>query len=254
MEFYKQIHPLIIAHRGASAYAPENTMAAFQLAIKQDADAIELDAKLSADGEVMVIHDRRVDRTTGQSGHVKDLACAKLREMDAGSHFDVAFKGEKIPKLDEVFNQLGHKTIINVELTNYASRFDALPEKVAKLVKDHRLEERVFFSSFNPIALIRIRRLVSQAPIGLLALPGWLGKWARAWPGHLLAYDSLHIELSDVSEKLVHHTHQQNKKLFVYTVNHEKDMRRLFELGVDGIFSDDPVLARRVIQEMTTQA
>ena len=94
--------PLIFAHRGASAHAPENTLAAFELAFQQNADVIELDSKLSADGHVVVIHDQSVDRTTNGFGRVSELTLAGLRELDAGSHFSATFHGEQIPTLVEV--------------------------------------------------------------------------------------------------------------------------------------------------------
>ncbi len=239
--------PAIIAHRGASAYAPENTLAAFELALRQGADAIELDTKLTADGQVVVIHDQTVDRTTMHSGHVRELTLAQIRQMDAGSHFDVAFRGEPVPTLDEVFKAVGQLTCINVELANYASPTDALPEKVAVLVKQHKLKQRVLFSSFNPIALLRIRRLLPEVAIGLLALPGYGGALARSWFGRIFFYQSLHPALSDVNSTLVKRVHRYSCKIFVWTVNREEDMRRLFELGVDGIFTDDPVLAKQVL-------
>jgi glycerophosphoryl diester phosphodiesterase len=101
--------PTIFAHRGASAYAPENTLAAFELAIHQKADAIELDVKLSSDDQVVVIHDQTVDRTTNGTGRVNDLPLAALLELDAGSHFDIAYKGESIPTLSQVFETVGRK-------------------------------------------------------------------------------------------------------------------------------------------------
>jgi glycerophosphoryl diester phosphodiesterase len=144
--------PTVFAHRGASAYAPENTLAAFSLALRQEADGIELDAKLTKDGHVVVIHDPTVYRTTGAQGWVKDMTLAELRALDAGSHFDVAFKGEQIPTLDEVLSAVGRLAFVNIELTNYVSPFDELPEKAARIVKKHNLADRVMFSSFNPVA------------------------------------------------------------------------------------------------------
>src|SRR6266496_640164 len=108
--------PIVFAHRGASAHAPENTIAAFELALAQNADAIELDVKLTADGHVVVIHDSTVDRTTGSRGRVKDLSLAQLRSLDAGSFFSEKYRGEKIPTLEEVLEAVGKRTIINVEL------------------------------------------------------------------------------------------------------------------------------------------
>ncbi len=240
--------PAIIAHRGASAYAPENTLAAFKLALHQGADAIELDAKLSADGQVVVIHDQTVDRTTPHHGRVNAYRLSELRKMDAGSHFDVAFRGEPIPSLDEVLRAVGQLTYINVELTNYASPWDDLPHKVADLVRQHKLSQRVFFSSFNPIALLRIRRLLPEAPIGWLNLPGWRGAVARLLGG-LLGYQSLHPFYGDLTPALVQRVHRRGGKVFTYTVNRKEDMLRLFAMGVDGIFTDDPLLAKEAVQE-----
>src|SRR6266545_4190320 len=140
--------PVIFAHRGASAHAPENTIASFELALAQGADAIELDVKLSADGHVMVHHDPTVDRTTNGKGKVKDLSLAELKKLDAGSFFAENFHGEKIPTLEEVFEVVGKRTFINVELTNYNTPRDQLVETVCMLVKKCGLEEHVMFSSF----------------------------------------------------------------------------------------------------------
>jgi glycerophosphoryl diester phosphodiesterase len=244
--------PAIIAHRGSSAYAPENTLAAFELAMRQGADAIELDAKLSVDGQVVVIHDQTVDRTTPNTGRVDELTLAELRKMDAGSHFDIAFKGESIPTLDEVLKAIGQLGIINIELSNYNALNNDLPDKVAALVKHHKLWRRVIFSSFNPIALFRIRRLVPEAPIGLLAQRGNKGFFARSWLGRLTGYQSLNPQLCDVTPQLVSWVHQRGCKIFAYVVNQEKDMHDLFAMGVDGILTDDPVLAKQTLQEITT--
>jgi glycerophosphoryl diester phosphodiesterase len=245
-------NPVIFAHRGASSDAPENTLAAFDLAHRQGAEAIELDAKLTADGQVVVIHDQTVDRTTQGSGRVKEMSLTQLKELDAGSHFDMRFKGEPIPTLDEVFAAFGQKLFINVELTNYASLLDALPAEVAGLVKQHGLSHRVMFSSFNPIALLRIHRLLPETPVGLLALPGNSGAWARSWPGRIIPYQALHPALDDVTPDLVEKCHRLGKRVFVWTVNQVEDMRRLMEMKVDGIFTDDPVSARQVLYATPT--
>lgn len=242
--------PAIIAHRGASAHAPENTLAAFELAVQQNADAIELDAKLTADGQVVVIHDQTVDRTTDGSGRVGDMTLAQLRQLDAGSHFSLDFRGERIPTLEEVFEAVGAKTLINVELTNYASLADSLPDKAANLVHRHQLRQRVMFSSFNPLALLRVRMKAPQIPIGLLSLPGKPGAWARSWIGRIIGYNSLNPEMSDVDFHLVENAHKHGKRVLVYTVNQAEDMRRLFQLHIDGIFTDDPRLARQILSEI----
>jgi glycerophosphoryl diester phosphodiesterase len=215
--------------------------------VRQKADAIELDAKITADGYVVVFHDQTLERTTGAKGRLIDSKLTELRKLDAGSHFDVAYRGEPIPTLDEVFELVGRQTFINVDLTNYASPFDSLPEKVAEVVMNHRLSDRVMFSSFSPVALLRIRRALPQTPIGLLALPAGRGFLARSWLGYLMRYQSLNPELSDANRGLVDRIHKRGNKVLVYTVNQPEDMRRLFDMRADGIITDDPLTARRVL-------
>jgi glycerophosphoryl diester phosphodiesterase len=240
--------PAIIAHRGSSAYAPENTLAAFKLALQQGADGIELDAKLTKDGQIAVIHDQTVDRTTPLRGRVKDFSMAELHRMDAGSHFDIAFQGEPIPSLEEVLKAVGQLTFTNIELTNYYAPFDNLPEKTAELVKQLKLSQRVMFSSFSIIALSRIHRLLPDVPVGFLLPSGWRGKFYRSLLGGLVHHESLHPEQSDVSEALVSTTHRKGRKIFVYTVNAEADIQRMATIGVDGFFTDNPLLARSILE------
>ena len=241
-------NPTIFAHRGSSAHAPENTIAAFELAVRQAADAIELDARLSADQEVVVFHDQTVDRTTNGTGRLGDLPLAALRQLDAGSYFDVAYRGEPIPTLSEVLEAVGQRIFINIELKNYDTPNDALPEKVAQLVLQHGLSDRVLFSSFHPFVVRRIHRLLPEVPIGLLIPPGFVGKLVGGWPGKLIvAYQALHPRLTDVTESLVRRAHQAGKRVNVFTITQPADMRFLFSLAVDGIFTPDPLLARQVL-------
>ncbi|PWB71605.1 MAG: hypothetical protein C3F07_13550 [Anaerolineales bacterium] len=238
--------PVIFAHRGASAHAPENTLAAFDLALTQGADGIELDVKLSADGHVVVIHDPTVDRTTGAHGNVKDITLAELRALDAGSFFSEQYKGEKIPTLEEVFETVGKRTFINVELTNYNTPRDHLVETVCMLVKRFGLQKRVLFSSFFVSNLSRTRGYLPDVPRGLLALNGLLGAWARSFGFAFGNYQALHPNLKDATHQQVQRVHRLGRRIHVWTVNAEQDMRRLFDWGVDGIFTDDPQLAVRV--------
>lgn len=238
--------PVIFAHRGASAHAPENTLAAFELALEQGADAIELDAKLSADGQVVVIHDATVDRTTGARGKVKEMPLADLRALDAGSFMSSRFGGEKIPLLEEVFEAVGRRTFINVELTNYNSPRDHLVESVCMLVKKFNLQKRVLFSSFLARNLSAAHNYLPEVPCGLLALNGVLGLWPRSFGFAFGRYAALHPNLKDVTPQQVQRVHRLKSRVHVWTVNDEADMRRLFDWGVDGIFTDDPQLALRV--------
>ena len=240
--------PLIIAHRGASAHAPENTLAAFELAIEQGADGVELDVQLSQDGQVIVFHDLTVDRTTEGSGPLREKSLAEIRSLDAGSHFDVLYRGEPIPTLQEVFAAIGKRIFINVELANYATPTDALPEKVVELTGRYQLQGWVMFSSFHPLPLWRIRKLMPAAPVGLISGSGIPGSLARSWVGRfLVSYQSLHPILADTTQALVQDAHLHGKRVYAHTVNREQDMWRLFGMEADGFFTDDPLLARRVV-------
>lgn len=240
--------PIIFAHRGASVHAPENTLAAFQRALDDGAPAIEFDVKLSADGQVVVIHDHTVDRTTDGQGKVRELTLAQLKALDAGSWFDRAFRRERIPTLEEVFATFGHRVLMNVELTNYASPFDPLVRKVTVLITKHSLGEQILFSSFFPHNLSTARRMLPGIPRGLLAFPGWKGDWQRLI-GPFMDLQAEHPFVGDVSARYVEAIHARQRRLFVYSVNDPAEMRRLLELGADGFFTDDPALALRVLAQ-----
>jgi glycerophosphoryl diester phosphodiesterase len=239
---------MIFAHRGASTYAPENTLASFELAVEQGADAVELDAKLSADGKVMVIHDQTVDRTTNGKGKVNRLVYEQLRELDAGSFFDPRYSNERIPTLDEVFERVGRKIFINVELTNYASRNDELVPLVVELVKRHGLQHSVLFSSFFPVNLRRAQTMLPEVPVGLLAWDGVFGTINRSAFYLSLSPTIVHPYLKDVNGRLMDKEKKRGRRVHVWTVNEESDLIKMKELGVDGVFTDDPVTALRVLR------
>ena len=240
--------PIIFAHRGASAHAPENTLASFELALSQGADALELDARLSADGQVVVIHDPTVDRTTNGHGRVAQLTSTELRSLDAGGFFSEKYRGEKIPLLEEVFEAAGKKAFINVELKNHPTSRDPLVERVCALITKHGLEKRIIFSSLLASNLGKAKRLLPEVPRGLLALRGWMGAWARSFGFSFGDYIALHPHLTDVTKEQIVRVHRLKRRVHVWTVNQAEDMARLNTWGVDGIFTDDPQLALRALE------
>lgn len=247
--FFEQLpRPAIFAHRGASAHAPENTLAAFQLALRQGADGIELDAQLTADGQVVVFHDQEVNRTTQGKGRIRDLTLAHIKLLDAGSHFDIAFQGEPVPSLDEVLATFGHRTFINIELKNYSTILDRLPEKVVEQIKFYNLTQRVLVSSFNPFALRRVRRLAPEIAIGLLVMPGWYVSLAGSSLGkRIVPYDSLHLPLMDVKTRSTPPAAWSTQPIIVYTVDKPSDIKKMIELNVYGLITNDPQLARSML-------
>lgn len=250
--------PMLFAHRGASAYAPENTLAAFELAVRQfknQPPAIELDAKLSKDGQVFVFHDLTLERTTNGHGKVKDFTLAELQELDAGSYFDQCYASEKIPTLSDVFESVGKQAFINIELTNYASSGDALNEHVAELVVHHNLMNRVLFSSFFSGNLRKMARLLPEVPRALLIYRGIIGIWQRNWFVQFsTSFQALNPHFRDSTLRLVTAAHRKGQRVNVYTVNDEKEIRRLAHIGVDGIFTDDALTAEKALTEFRTSA
>ena len=241
--------PIIFGHRGAPVHAPENTLASFQQALLAGAPAIELDAKLTADQQVVVLHDATLDRTTNGYGQLAAHTLSQVRELDAGGWFSPAFRGEKVPTLADVFDLVRDKALINVELTNYQTTNDALVEKVVELVRQFRLESSVLFSSFNPQNLLRSRRLIPEVPLGFLILEGQAGWFSRNMATRFIAYDALHPSQKDVSPRMVQNQHQRHKLVHVWTVNQPDEISKLVAWEVDGIFTDDPALALRVLKE-----
>ncbi|MCS7325044.1 MAG: glycerophosphodiester phosphodiesterase family protein [Anaerolineae bacterium] len=231
--------PLVIAHRGASAYAPENTVSAFRLAMAQGADGAELDVALSADGAVVVIHDDTVDRTTNGTGRVAHLTLAALRVLDAG-------QGERIPTLAEVIEATADATspfLLNIELkAAWSSSAPALTRAVVEVVRATGSAERVLFSSFSPFVVRSVAQLAPEVPRAWLyqrAMP----RWARAL-GLRLAGDCHfeHPEHALVNASLVQRCVRLGRRVNTWTVNDIGRAVQLARLGVHGLIGDDPLL------------
>lgn len=245
---WKTGRPLIIAHRGASGQAPENTMAAFRLAAQKGADAIELDAKLSADGVIVIHHDATLDRTTSGYGPLAKRTWRELSILDAGSKFSKKYAGEAIPTLRQVLEELGNTLLVNIELTNYMKPWDALPEKAADLVEELGMQARVLFSSFNPVALWRVKRLAPGIPVGLLLLPQE-PVWIRKLLQRVIKHEALHPHEKMVEGNIIAGEHAKGRQVNVWTVNDRQRMQALLAQNVDGLITDYPHVAAEVIGE-----
>ena len=239
--------PILFAHRGDLAHAPENTLPAFQQALQKGADGIELDAKLTADGHVIVIHDSTVDRTTDGSGRVASLPLEAIRKLDAGKWFNEKFAGTKVPLLEEVFEVVGKDKMINIELKNYATSGGGLVIKVCELIKRHNNHNQILFSSFFPSTLKIAAQTLPEIPRGLLAMSGLLGLWARSFGFMFGDYQALHAHISSTSREQMQRVHRLKRRVHVWTANKPEEINRLKEWGVDGIITDDPQTAIRAL-------
>jgi glycerophosphoryl diester phosphodiesterase len=238
---------LVFGHRGARAYAPANTLPAFELAAQQGAHGIELDVQLSADGCPVVIHDFTVDATTDGSGRVADLTLAQLKTLDAGSYFNAAFAGIRIPTLDEVFAAVGTRLFINVEIKSVDTETDGIEAAVAHCISRHGMQQRVIVSSFNPLTLRRFQELLPQIPLGFLydhtALPVVPDLIAG------LTYEACHPQHMLIDAALVAAEHQAGRVINTWTVNDAQRARELRRLGVDGIITDTPDLILSALRQ-----
>ena len=239
-------HPIIFGHRGASKYAPENTLSAFQTAFDQGALAIELDVMLSADEKLIIIHDTTIDRTTNCSGKVNELTLDALKKLDAGSKFSTKYKGEKIPTLEEVFDLTGGRFLVNIELKNYHSPGDCLVEKVIDLVIKRNLNDSVIFSSFLPGNIIKVRKRLPNAPAALLTFGGMIGKLEILPLFRFLSPHFIHPDYQLIDEKFIQMEHAHHRRVNVWTVDEIADLQRFINGEVDGIITNDPFLAMKI--------
>lgn len=242
--------PLIFAHRGASDIAPENTLAAFQAALDVGADGIELDVTRCATGEIVVIHDETVDRTTNGTGRVSSLPFYALRELDAGSWFGSQFAGERVPMLQEVLDRFGHRLRINIEIKGQSLRGDGLEEEIAEMIRARSLQKKVILSSFNPAALMRARRVAPELRRGLLYAPDF-PFYSRIWALPLVRPEALHPQYTLVDERLVRWAHGRGLRVAAWTVDEPQAMERMIRLGVDMIITNHPRQLREMLESMS---
>jgi len=240
--------PVVIAHRGASAHAPENTLSAFKLAIDQGADVIELDVQLSSDKSVVVYHDHSLERTTDGAGYVKDQNIDYLKSLNAGKAYGSAYDAEKIPTLDEVFQLVGTKSFYNIELKNFLTPFDDLPSHVLQQIKNHNLLDNVLISSFNPVALFKLGKQNPNVKKGLLLYNPLTVELPSRLSIVPFIYQTVHINFSSLRINAIKAFQDKGNLVFSYTLNHPVDIRSALSYGIDGYFTDDPALARRTLQ------
>lgn len=230
--------PLILGHRGASADAPENTIAAFGLALAQGADGVELDVQLSADGQLVVFHDDDVARMTSGQGKVTDLTLAQLKQLTITG-------GQTIPTLDEVLEQFGRQLLYNIEVKDFGWRDKGTETAVINTIRAHRLEKQILISSFNPLALRRLRAaLPLDIPLALIRGGGWLSY------GYLLADGAAdHPHYSLVDNTYMAWAKKRGYLVNVWTVDAPEEARRLMALGVNGLITNKPGFIRQQLEQ-----
>ena len=235
----------IFAHRGFSLQYPENTMTAFRKALEAGADGIEMDARLTQDGQIVIMHDPTIDRTTNGKGKVRNMLLQEILGLDAGIKKGVVFENERVPMLEQVFAELGGKLLLNIELCNYDEGDNRqLANQTVELIEKYKLVDSVIISSFRFNNLVYVKDKNPGISCGLLAKQGLMGLFARNLLNHSVSVDALHPYYTDVNAGLIRKEQQCGRKVRAWTVNDPQDIRQLYELGVDAIFTDDPLNSR----------
>ncbi|MDX1585968.1 MAG: glycerophosphodiester phosphodiesterase family protein [Balneolaceae bacterium] len=242
---------VVIAHRGASAYYPENTMAAFRGALEMNAEMIELDVMMSKDGIPVVFHDATLDDHTNGTGNLNEYTLEQLRELDAGSWFDSSFTGEKIPTLEEVLAFAAGNIALNIEIKTEAVSDEienGVEEKSLALVKKYGMEEHVLFSSFDYRAIAHVKTLDADMPAAILYEKSQSKKML---PSELLeSYnaDAFNCSYRQLNTKRFRDIRKNNIPVFIYTVDKPSRMRKLLKMNVTGIFTNKPDVLWEVLE------
>jgi len=235
------------AHRGASAYCPENTMAAYTKALELHATGIETDVQLTKDERIVTIHDESLKRTTGVDRMVKDTDYEELRHLDAGSWKAPEFSSERVPLLEDLLELIRPTDVVlNIELKNTYVRYPGLEQKCIQLIRDMKLSEQIVFSSFNHYSLALCKQLAPEIRTGILYSEGLYRPWDYA---KTLRADALHAYHPAVLPEFVEEAKQYNVVYHPWTVNDPKRMEELVDAGAAGIITDYPDRLHEILKK-----
>ena len=246
----------IIAHRGASAYYPENTLPSFEGAIAMGADMVELDVQLTSDKEVVVFHDEKISRCTDGRGKIADYTLAQLKKLDAGSWFDKKFQNARIPTLDEALSVCKNKIAVNIEIkTEAVSKmfFGGIEEKSLKIVEKSGMNGHVVFSSFDPRAIMHLKQIDNTVTVALLFEKKHYGSKLPSDIIESVGADAFNCSSDEFNKKWLANVKLNNIPVNIYTVNDAKNMRRFLKIGVSGIFTNKPDILKRVAADIKSR-
>ena len=242
----------ITAHRGASGYAPENTLASVKKALEIGVDRIEIDVQQTSDSVVVLLHDKTLDRTTNSKGKVGKMTLKQLETIHANANFESEFPQEPIPTLEQIFELMDGSVEFVIEIKAGNKTYPGIEDNVAALIKNFDAQKWALVHSFNDKVLEHLRK--NHPTIRLQKLfvsySGGLMLDFKLHAVNLSKYDYVEgfgISLSSAKKKLVDKIHGLDKKVHVWTVNKEEDMVRLIELDVDGLITNYPDKAKQLV-------
>ena len=232
---------LVFGHRGAMGYAPENTIPSFRLAVEMGVDGVELDVHMTRDGEVVVIHDFTVDRTTNGNGYVRDLTLEQVKRLDAGAKFGGKWRGVSVPTLEEVFREFGRRIKYKIEIKRGSDYYPGIERKVVELIRRYGVDAQVI--SFDYDALSNVRAIDRDIEVGIIFIGriSWFIDIAKK-----LNAQWLHPSQDLIDERGVELAHRLGFRVGAWTVNDEERARYLMSIGVDDITGNYPDRILRV--------
>jgi glycerophosphoryl diester phosphodiesterase len=237
--------PIIVAHRGASGYAPENTYAAFDLAVKMGADMIEMDIHPTSDGRLVVIHDDTVDRTTNGHGKVSEMPYEQIRELNAAARY-IDRDPEQVPLFSDVLSKYAGIIDLMVEVKHGSSIYAGVEKEVVNQVTAQKAFDYVEIISFDGEALKRIRKEASQIKLGIIFV-GNMISFADNYQGQV---EALHGSWDFVSREQINYARQRNFFTFLWTANTEEEISICSSYEPDGIVTNFPDRAKQILERI----
>ncbi|HLV08691.1 MAG TPA: glycerophosphodiester phosphodiesterase [Halanaerobiales bacterium] len=237
---------LIVGHRGAMGTAPENTAVSFKKAIAEGADGIEFDVHLTKDGQPVVIHDEKINRTSDGKGMIKDLTLDELKKYDFGAFFGKEYSGERILTLAETLELTKKCQVINIEIKNGPIFYPGIEEKVLEIIQEFKLEDKVIISSFNHYTIHKVKKLQAEIKGGLLYMAGLYQPWEYA---RNVGADALHPYYFSITPEEIRHCHENGIKVNVFGVNDEDFIGGFIKAGADMLITDYPGRAFQILNK-----
>lgn len=237
---------LVISHRGANRYAPQNTLPAFEKATALGADGFETDVHITKDGKIVLCHNYTIDETSDGCGEISKKTLENLKTYDFGKYFSNKFKGTEIPTIDEFlsFVETTNITVLNIEIKSPKEAETAIVRETIKAVKEHGLFEKLLISSFDPKLLVEAKQIDKNCKTGFLYAPNSPTLLQMAWKQlrfcKEIGADAVHPHFLFVDKNYVERAHKMGLMVNPWTVDSEKCIDKMIDLGVDGIITDFP--------------
>ncbi len=241
----------VIAHRGYSGRYPENTMLAYKKAAKAGCDEIEIDVQMTKDGVLVILHDENVEGITDGKGFIKDLTYEELRRFNVNVKYGDKFGFNPIPSLEEYLDWVrGQEVSTNVELKNRKYYYEGLEEKTLDMIRSYGLADKVMFSSFNHVSMLKCKQLASKIDCGILV--GRPEIWNAGYFAGAFGFDCYHPDITHLTKATVDNCKAYGTRINVWTVNKMDELQTVYDWGCDGVITNYPDICKAWLKSVTS--